>query len=426
MIPFTRRLAALSLMLLPVLSFAQDEDTDYSPQGHLERKAKRIMKKDGVTIKTSTDGKESAIKGKFDDLHAAEEKIVIQTIANKLRKIRKHNLQSFFKKRGSKQSFSDADVTIYLTDEDLDGLYAKYKSSMGTVISSTQTETPQPPLHTEEPPQILPIESHSDPAYHSLFADNAWVIQDKTIVNDDYPDGVNPAQELRDQIDDFLKDLGPNGRITGLTLHSSASTLNNTGEAADLTWLQLSEYRYRATLKFILVYLKSKGVTLDPSMTDDPKDGEDLPWAGENGDGTSGPQAPVVNGVQIGGKGNGQPAYVKGPGDTYQDLYSDHRYVDVLFTGILYSNGTGEPVVRDEPQDSEWSSRVVDLDIDTKSKRWWKYKKKTKIHIGHKHPKRKLFKLKKGKHAPVRCPGEAKTKFGRLLQKIFGQRKTGF
>lgn len=436
MIPFTR-LAAL--LLLPSLSLAQNLPTEdqkqetYDAQGHLERKAKRILKNEGVTIKAEgANGKVTKTSGDLDDLTKNEERIIVQAIANKLRVIRRNNWQ-FWKKGKSRMKFSDADVTIYITDKDLDELHAKFDKQIknNQVVSKGEDETATPPLHVEDPPKILPIESHSEPAYQNLFADNKWEIQDTVIKTDEYPDGINPAQELRDQIDDFLKDLGTDGKITGLTLHSSASTLNNTatdenGNRVEMSWLKLSEYRYRATLKFILQYLKSKGVTLDPSMTDDPKDTENLPWAGENGDGTSGPSAPIINGVRVGSAGNGEAPLVKEAGDTYEALYAPYRYVDVMFFGTVFAS-KGEPTFTDVPQDSEWSSRLVDLKIDTTAKkRWWKFQKKTRIWIGHKHPKRNKLPKKKGHHRAVLCPGEAKTAFGRLLQKVFGQHKTGF
>jgi hypothetical protein len=221
------------------------------------------------------------------------------------------------------------------------------------------------------------IEVHGDP-FHGLFADNAWEVLE----------GSPDAADLRAQADDALAKAGPGGRIVGLSLHSSASTLRNTGAAAAMSHKQLSEARANAALKYILNYLKDKKypdgtpVMLDQSQVT-------VDAAGENGDGTSGPADPYGSGAE----GNGQPPH-KDVAD-----YDQYKFVDVEFLVEKRLSKPAEPEVVQKP--GEASSRVVALDIDTKTNKWIKFKRHTKLRYKHTHAKRAR---PVGKHKPIPCP----------------------
>ncbi|MBI5210277.1 MAG: hypothetical protein HY927_09935 [Elusimicrobia bacterium] len=345
-------LTLLAAAVLPAASYAQ-------PSGRDLRKAERIAEKDKD----------------FTELSDQEQKIVLAAIAKKVREVRQYNWKHVFT---SRKKVSKADVSVYLADTDLDALKAKYQKALKgqKIVSASENAAPAPPdTVTREPEKVEYMEVHGDP-FHGLFEDNQWeLLKD----SDD-------AKDLVEQIEDALAQAGEGGRIVGLTIRSSASTLTNTGKAADKSWLQLSDARAKAALVFILESLKSKEVVLDvDQVTIDPK--------GENGDGTSGPKAPVVNGVQIGGNGSGEPAY-KDRAD-----YDQHKYVDVVFLveKKLVTPGRTDVVKKD----GEESSRLVALDIDTKTKTWLRFKKKTHIRMGHRHTKRSHG---KGKYQRIPCP----------------------
>ncbi|MCX5797604.1 MAG: hypothetical protein NTY77_19105 [Elusimicrobia bacterium] len=341
-------LAAL-LLWAPALRAQQGGDV---PK-RLERKAETIAHKDAD----------------FAKLNDAEERLVVSAIAKKLRDVRRYNWTHLF----SKKSLSKTDVGVYVDDADLDALYARYAKSINKreVVSEQQKQDAAPPPElVARPPAVEFIEVHGDP-FHGLFQDNEWELLG----------GSDDAQDLQAQADDALAQAGPQGRITGLTIHSSASTLLNTGKAAAMSHLQLSQARANAALKYILAYLDGKGVRLDQSQVT-------VDASGENGDGTSGPAAPSGKGA----KGNGQPA-LKDTAD-----YDQYKFVDVKFL-------VEKPVEKDVPpeiiqKEGDTHSRVVTLDIDVKTSHWLKFRRHTHLRVTHRHTPRRH----PGKHKAIGCP----------------------
>jgi hypothetical protein len=340
-------LAALSLFA-PALNAQQGGGPD-----RLQRQAEKLLQKDADAAK----------------LTDAEDALVVAAIAQKLRASRAYNWTHLF----SKKRVTKADVVVYVADSDLDALYARYAKSMKgkKVISESETQGEAPPPEIiARPPSVEFIEVHGEP-FHGLFADNAWEVLE----------GSQDAADLRAQADDALAQAGPSGRIVGLSIRSSASTLRNTGAAAAMSHKQLSEARAAAALKYVLGYLKAQGAVLDQSQVT-------IDAAGENGDGTSGPADPYGKGA----KGNG--------GAAHKDAaeYDRYKFVDVEFLVEKRLARPAEPEVVQKP--GEASSRVVALKIDVQAKKWQKFKRHTKLKVRHRHTPRPH----RGKHKPIPCP----------------------
>jgi hypothetical protein len=337
-----------ALLLTPSL-FAQPGGS-----GRMERKAEKILQKDADAAK----------------LTDAEEAIAVAAIATKLRAARAYNWKHLFSAR---RKVTRADASIYVTDSDLDALYARYAKSIRKkdVISESETRQPAPPPEViARPPSVEFIEVHGEP-FHGLFADNAWAVLEDS----------QDAADLRAQADDALAQAGPGGRIAGLSIRASASTLRNTGAAAAMSHKQLSEARAAAALKYVLGYLKAKGAVLDQSQVTIDTDGE-------NGDGTSGPADPYGSGA----KGNGGPAHK----DAAE--YDRYKFVDVEFLVERAVEKPAEPQVVEK--EGQAQSRVVTLDIDVKTVKWLKFKRHTKLKVRHRHTPRPH----RGKHKPIPCP----------------------
>jgi len=117
------------------------------------------------------------------------------------------------------------------------------------------------------------------PPFGRLFKDNEWTVDE----------GSAEAAQLKQTIDkivDTLKKTG--GKLVSMHVESSASTLRNTGKAAKMTHLELSQKRAEAAARFSLDYLKSKGYTLDEDEQ------VTLDYEGGNKNGTSGPSSPFA------------------------------------------------------------------------------------------------------------------------------------
>ncbi len=344
------------LLILPAVFviapclFAQQGGSAPSP---VERRAQALVDKD----------KDSA------GLTDAEEALVVAAVAQKLREVRRYNWTHLF----SKKRVTKANVGVYVADGDLDSLYARYAKSMKgqKVVSESEARGEAPPPEIiARPPSVEFIEVHGDP-FQGLFKDNEWQVQE----------GSEDAAALRAQADDALARAGPGGRVVGLSIRSSASTLSNTGSAAHMTHRQLSEARAASALKFVLAYLNGKGVQLDQSQVD-------IDATGANGDGTSGPAAPSGQGA----KGSGEPAH-KDAAD-----YDRYKFVDVEFLVEKRLAKPAEPEVVQKP--GELSARAVALDIDVKAKKWLRFKRHTKLRLKHHHTPRPS----RGKHKAIPCP----------------------
>lgn len=355
-------LAVLSL-LAPALRAQQGGDV---PE-RFERKAERMIKDDPS----------------YGNLAPVEERIVIATIAKKLRDANRYNWAHV---SSGRQKVSAADVNVVVNDSDLDGLYAKYpKLAPGQpadkkrVVPDSETQAPPgEPIEIEIPDETDLHEVHGDP-FQSLFKDNEWTLQEDS----------DDALDLIDQIDDAIKTAGKKGFITGVTIKSSASTLPNSGRAANMTFLQLSQARTDDTLKFILKKLLEKGVVLDQSQV------QRLP-KGANEDGTSGPPPPNSD-------------YWKKEGKTPPDKddYDQYKYVDVTFQVKLPEEESShtELIV----PEGDWSSRVVTLDMAVKTKHWRIWKNIKKLFVFHKHAKRTRSQAS-GKKKMIPCPEVQKQK----------------
>ena len=128
-----------------------------------------------------------------------------------------------------------------------------------------------------------------------FFADNSAVITDSF------------KSQLKEQVIDPIKELGlemremegqPKFFLSNLNISTSCSRFRNTGDAKDMSFIQLSEARNNAAKDYIVEQLKSIGCLVDgdSKITQNAK--------GDNGDGSSGPNPPAGNWVPTDGKQN--------------------------------------------------------------------------------------------------------------------------
>lgn len=335
------------LLLLPSLVFAQLEMPDIKfkkseepKPDRIERKAERIAEKDKD----------------FAKLTEAEQDVVIRTIAKKLRQIKAYNSQLKHKRR---QKLKSVNIQFTVEDSDLEEFYERHPSLKNRFkIREKETITPGQTIVDSTPPKIEDVMIKGGP-FHDLFEDNEWEVVE----------GSCEADELRAQVDDAVAQAGPDGKVTGLIIQSSASTLRNTGKAAKLSFLQLSQKRAEAARDFVIKYFKDKhGRELLP------QDAE-LDYEGENGDGTSGPRGPYAND----GEGNGEPAYKD------VDEYAQHKFVSVtiqVVKPVLIEEG--KTVTQEIPGEEE--SEVVTMTMSTSSRcRWWRCWRFPKLEFKHRN-----------------------------------------
>lgn len=164
------------------------------------------------------------------------------------------------------------------------------KVGVGLDVNTFKSEIKQDPIINDiEGEEIVypfqtfdfPFDMSSEP---NLFVDNEWKEEYANVFTQQVGTLVN-------QVSEVLKNLNPpagkpKGYIKALYLESSASRFRNGGNAADLTFLELSNKRLETAKKIITDKLNAIGVGFDSSTTFDFKP------QGTNGDGTSGPNPP--------------------------------------------------------------------------------------------------------------------------------------
>lgn len=321
------RLLVLAFLLCPSAQ-AQDDPLNTDTKGlRFEKKAKDLAKEDRDFAKLDED----------------DQQVVIQAIAEKLQAVRDRN-----RKLGRyKQKVTGADIFIKVADTDLDALKAKYPNlAKKAVIEREWTKPAPPPTETRAPAQFEINEIEGQP-FHDLFKDNEWALQ---------PESCESAQ-LKAQLDEAVSAAGKDGRITGISIESSASTLRNTGPAASLSWKELSQKRAEAARDFALAYLKSEHhVALAEGMVT-------IDSEGENGDGTSGPADPYKKGAP----GNGKEPYAE------LEKYNEHKFVNVAVSVYQKVEKPGAVTLTQEP--GKKASELVVVDLDTKEHaRWWRFR----------------------------------------------------
>jgi hypothetical protein len=162
---------------------------------------------------------------------------------------------------------------------------------LGKITGGEKTEPIVNTGDTKDP--YLTIESIDD-VTSDYFRDNHYDIT---------PQGINDIEE--NYIKPILQSLRGSGTdvpvkacLKYLKISTSSSRFRNTGGAANLTYLQLSERRSKAIEDYVMKRLKDIGVE---SWCD--SDGKSIiDSRGGNGDGTTGPNPPVKYGISQSGK----------------------------------------------------------------------------------------------------------------------------
>lgn len=321
----------------------------------------------GYNKKDLQKAEELAAKDKtFAELSPEEREEAVQKIAAKIHGIRR---------RANK-----ADI-VTLDGKTLEELEAKRKARYKRyeLVSSEETKgTEQDPPRTE-----LVTNSVGTAPFGRLFQDNEW----------DVVEGSEDAEALRKQVDAILeKAKATGGRIIGMHVESSASTLRNTGKAEAMTHAELSRARATEAAAFVKAHFLARA---QEPLSDDQVT---MDFSGSNGNGTSGPSSPYPCPAGVNkkfcpeGSGPAPSPDCVAPEDL-ADFYDQFKYVKVSFDILTEVASTDPGAVRETSE-----ARMVLVAVGTKS-RW-------KIRLPKFDPPRRVKKHKKfkGKVRTDRCP----------------------
>lgn len=284
---------------------------------------------------------------------------------------------------GHRRRAVDADIRT-LKGSKLEDL--KKKARRNIVVAEQDKEAASVPGTSR-----LDVKHIDTPPFGRLFADNEWdVLADSA-----------EAQTLKQNIDkvvDVLKKGG--GRLVSMHVESSASTLRNTGKAAELTHLELSKRRAEAAARYALDYLKTKGFVLDED------DQVTLDYHGANKNGTSGASSPFAvpagtdPALVAAGSCEAPPeikaAAVSGDVAKIAAFYDPHKFVQLTFDAVF-------EVKDDKPgKDIPGEAHVVTATVDYRDPVKIKLPsiRLPSIHIGWPFGNREMRKARRA----VRCP----------------------
>lgn len=292
--------AALLLAALPALA----QDQGYSSRD--AAKAQKLASQDGDFRKLSEDEKQK----------------VIEAIA----------LQIHGRRRKAREA-----MIVTRKGQSVEELEKKAKTMHGYELVSSQQDK-----EAVDVPAETNIETHEvhTPDLGRLFADNDWEIVE----------GSPDAENLRKQVDAVLTMIKKtDGRVVSIHVESSASTLKNTGKAANMTHLELSQKRAEAAADYVTKRLAQNGVALqDDQIT--------LDYTGGNGNGTTGPSSPFpCSDPKLCAEGSClapqdlEDAVKKGPLDAaakkrLSEVYDPYKFVSVSFV-VANQTATTKPGV---------------------------------------------------------------------------------
>lgn len=206
----------------------------------------------------------------------------------------------------------------------------------------------------------LPIEFPVNGPSSNFFEDNKWAptaeFEAKLM-----EEVINPLREIAAGMQNIPAGE-PKFWLEELEILTSCSRFRNTGEAATLTWKQLSQNRNNAAKDFVLKKLAEVGVQVSKEtvITQDVD--------GENGDGSSGPNPPT--GVNYSSDGKN---VIKGETDrkdfgellTNKASYDDYKYCIAGMT-IVANTKYNKPDDDADGDKGEPESDVIIIDVPTK------------------------------------------------------------
>ena len=169
----------------------------------------------------------------------------------------------------------------------------------------------------------VPLEGGSS----NFFEDNEWkpTQEFKSKLEEDV---LKPLKDIKSKMTKENPEGKPSLFLSDMIILTSCSRFRNSGEAEDLTFLQLSENRNNSAKEYVENALKSAGVLIDgdSKITQNAK--------GENGDGSSGPNTPDGNMIATDGKYNTATDDAKlrekyGAPHADKKLYNQYKYCEI-------------------------------------------------------------------------------------------------
>ena len=167
-------------------------------------------------------------------------------------------------------------------------VYNKWNENLKNVMELTITEKTETVAgETIGGTVEFPIDWNPDTNVQ-LYDNNLWKVS--TVFQDSFKKNIVNKINL-------LKEKFPNIPVSliSLDIQTSASRYRNTGQAAELSFQELSRYRNNSAKNEILTTLEANGVTNIKAVTPTQQ------YLGGNGDGTTGPNPPEPNAYVNGG-----------------------------------------------------------------------------------------------------------------------------
>lgn len=262
------------------------------------------------------------------------------------------------------------------------------------------------PVEPNEPNALeiildLPLEGGSS----NFFADNQWQptqeFKDKLV-----EDVLVPLNKLKSKMTKSNPEGKPYFFLADMTILTSCSRFRNSGAAKDLTFLELSENRNNAAKQYVENALKNIGVLIDG----DTKISQNA--AGENGDGSSGPNTPDGNMIATDGKYNtaSNDASLRdkyGAPHADKKLYDQYKYCEIELAvqanlDLIEEPGGGQMEPTIETRTVEIPTTDYDINFITQPK--GRRRIKWNLDWVKKTRKRRRGKSKRKKFKTLLCP----------------------
>lgn len=208
----------------------------------------------------------------------------------------------------------------------------------------------------------MPIEFPMNGPSNTLFADNAWTPTSDFAARLN-TEVLNPLLEIAQSMKYNADMAQPKFYLTAIEVYTSCSRYRNTGDAANLTFSQLSKNRNTAAKDFIIKKLAEIGVLVDgdTAITQD--------FKGGNGDGSTGPNPP--KGIVITKDGRETSLAKEDDRDlfgspiTNKTAYDKFKYC-IAGMEIVANNTWSYKPDPDPTKDGEPEYEVIKIDVPTK------------------------------------------------------------
>jgi hypothetical protein len=255
----------------------------------------------------------------------------------------------------------------------------------------------------------MPIEFPINGPSSTFFEDNKWspTADFEARLNQEV---IQPLMEIAAEMKYNPKDTEPKFFLKAIDIKTSCSRFRNSGDAANMTFAQLSKARNDAALKFIKSKLQAVGILVDGDTVITQNS------SGGNGDGSSGPNPPKPATIP----GNGRETSIVKDETKRDDFgsviqnktaYDKFKYCIAGLEIIANTNWKNTPAPDTDKSNDEPDFETVTIPIPTKNYGISFYSKSKFIGFNFRLPKLQIFWRKRsrtqqggGKWGGTNCP----------------------